>query len=354
MDLHLPYIYQDMDRRGNRRLFVRRYGRKIRIREKLGTPAFLTAYNSAVASLDRPNRTAPTIKPAATATLGWLAASYFGSVEFQRLDFVSQRRRRTIIEECLAEVRAPGTADMMRDCPVAALSSAHIKMLRDRRADTPGTANNRKKYLSAMFGWAVENDLMKSNPARDVRRIRYATDGFHTWTVEEVARFVERHPVGTKACLALALLLFLGVRRGDLVKLGPGMVEAGTIRMIPRKTRHKRVEASYKPILPVLADIIARSPTGPFTYLATRDVRRSPRLVLGTGLPIVAVRRRFRDQRTVCARPARRSLPRPAPPIGSSWRSTIGPPKSRRRATPARPIVSASPPVEWDCLENKH
>ena len=281
MDLHLPYIYQDMDRRGNRRLFVRRYGRKIRIREKLGTPAFLTAYNSAVASLDRPNRTAPTIKPAATATLGWLAASYFGSVEFQRLDSVSQRRRRTIIEECLAEVRASGTADMMRDCPVAALSSAHIKMLRDRRAHTPGTANNRKKYLSAMFGWAVENDLMKSNPARDVRRISYATDGFHTWTVEEVARFVERHPVGTKACLALALLLFLGVRRGDLVKLGPGTVEAGTIRMIPRKTRHKRVEASYKPILPVLADIIARSPTGPFTYLATE--RRAPFTAAGFG-----------------------------------------------------------------------
>ena len=38
--------------------------------------------------------------------------------------------------------------------------------------------------------------------------------------VEQVRQFEERHPVGTKARLALALLLFLGVRRGDLVVIG--------------------------------------------------------------------------------------------------------------------------------------
>ncbi len=281
MQLTLPYLSPETDRHGNPRFYVRRYGKRIRLLEKIGTPAFLAAYNAALQSLERPARKDPEIKPAGSATLGWLAAQYFGSVEFQRLDPVSQKRRRTIIEECLGEVRKPGSADVMRDCPVVAVSAAHVKMLRDRKAKTPGTANNRKKYLSAMFGWAVENNLMKSNPTRDVRRIHYATDGFHTWSVDEVAQFVKRHPVGSKACLALALLLFLGVRRGDVVKLGPGMVEGGALRMIPRKTRHKRVEASYKPILPVLADIIAKSPTGQFTYLATE--RRKPFSAAGFG-----------------------------------------------------------------------
>jgi len=36
-----------------------------------------------------------------------------------------------------------------------------------------------------------------------------------TLSPEEVHRFEARHPIGTKARLALALLLFLGVRRGD-------------------------------------------------------------------------------------------------------------------------------------------
>jgi len=63
-----------------------------------------------------------------------------------------------------------------------------------------------------MFGWAVENGHLRSNPARDVRRIKYASDGFHTWTVAEVAQFLERHPIGTKSYLALCLLLFTGMR----------------------------------------------------------------------------------------------------------------------------------------------
>lgn len=41
------------------------------------------------------------------------------------------------------------------------------------------------------------------------------------------------------------------------------------LRFVPRKTRHKRLEPSEKPILPVLADVIARSPTGDLTYLVT-------------------------------------------------------------------------------------
>ena len=102
---------------------------------------------------------------------------------------------------------------------------------------------------------------MTSNPARDVRRLKYASAGFHTWTVEEVKQFEAKHPIGTKARLALALMLFLGVRRGDVVKLGRQHVKDGWLRMIPSKTSYRRKTVSEKPILPVLSDIIERSPT---------------------------------------------------------------------------------------------
>jgi integrase len=75
-------------------------------------------------------------------------------------------------------------------------------------------------YLSSMFGWAIEQGLMKANPARDVKRIKYETEGFHPWTEEELPQFESRHPLGTKAHLALALLLDTGTRRGDMVTLG--------------------------------------------------------------------------------------------------------------------------------------
>jgi hypothetical protein len=59
------------------------------------------------------------------------------------------------------------------------------------------------------------------------------------------------------------------VRRGDVVTLGRQHVKDGWLRMVPKKTRHKRLEPSEKPILPVLADVIGRSPTGDLTYLVT-------------------------------------------------------------------------------------
>jgi len=264
------YLMSDRDRHGNERLYIRRHGRKIRIRAKPGTEAFALAYADALHALNRGLPTdCPMIKGAPAGSLGWLAACYFASVEFRRLDPKSQATRRGIIERCLREPRKPGSPDLMRDCPVSVLSAVHVKMLRDRKAATPAAANNRRKYLSSMFGWAVEHGLLRFNPAREVRTIRYATAGFHSWTVDEVRQFEARHPVGSKARLALALLLFLGPRRGDVVTLGRQHQRDSWLRFVPKKTRYKRLEPSEKPILPVLADIIARSPTGDLTYLVT-------------------------------------------------------------------------------------
>jgi integrase len=121
-----------------------------------------------------------------------------------------------------------------------------------------------------MFGWAVENGHMTSNPARDVRRLKYATDGFHTWTIVEVAQFIDRHSIGTKPYLALRLLLFTGMRRGDVVKLGRQHTWRCLIRFVPGKTRHVRAAISEKPILAQLAAAIAAGPTGDLTFLETQ------------------------------------------------------------------------------------
>jgi site-specific recombinase XerD len=265
-----PYLMADTDRHGNRRYYVRKSRHKVRIRERLGTEAFASAYSDALRAIDTGLATRPGgPKRALPGTLGWLAAAYFGSADFQRLDSVSRRTRRQIIESCLGEPRKPGSPDLMRDCPVSLLGPAHIRMLRDRRASHPGAANNRKKYLSSMFAWAIECNHMHHNPARDVKRLKYATSGFHTWTIDEVSQFAERHPIGTKPMLALALLLFLGVRRGDVVRLGPLQRQGEIIRMIPKKTSYLRQDVSAKPVLPILANIIDQSPAGKTMYLET-------------------------------------------------------------------------------------
>lgn len=269
--LDLPYLSPETDRHGNDRLYVRRNGRRVRIRQKPGTPEFAKAYAAAIEELASPvlrdrRRTA---SGAPRGTLGWLAAEYFASEEFGSLDPESQRTRRRVIEGCLQEPHTDDDPEPMRNCPLQFVTSRKIKRLRDLKAGLPGAANNRRKYLSAMFGWAIEAELMKSNPARDVRRKKYATNGFYTWAFSDLTAFENRHPIGTKARLALSLLLYLGVRRGDLVRLGPKNIHGATIKFTPNKTRYKRVVESEKPVLPILADIIAASPCGQKTFLET-------------------------------------------------------------------------------------
>jgi integrase len=276
MDIDFPYLHRMKNRHGNARWYVRMAGRRIQIKATRGTPEFARAYASAIETL-KSLKGMPVVMAGRRrfppGTFGWLGAKYFGSDEFQRLDAKSQATRRGVLEACFEEPHSDDDAEPMGYCPLQYFSPQKVKRLRDLKAGRPGAQNNRRKYLSAMFGWAIAETpalWTKANPARDVRRARYATDGFHTWTADEVHQFEERHPVGTQARLALALLLFLGVRGSDLVTLGRQHVKDGWLRFVPAKTRYKRMRVSEKPILPVLTRIIAASTCGEMTFLVTQ------------------------------------------------------------------------------------
>jgi hypothetical protein len=163
--LDLPYLSSEPDRHGNQRLYVRRNGRRIRIKQKRGTAAFAKAYAAALEELETVTKEHSAPSAAPRGTFGWLAAKYFASDEFQGLDPESQLTRRRVIESCLSEAHTDDDPDPMRNCPLQFITSKKIKRLRDLKVGKPGAANNRRKYLSAMFGWAIEAELMKSNPA---------------------------------------------------------------------------------------------------------------------------------------------------------------------------------------------
>ena len=72
--------------------------------------------------------------------------------------------------------------------------------------------------------------LQSSVRKRDVTRLKTASSGWHSWTPEEVEIFEKCHPIGTRPRLALALLMYTGVRRSDVVRLGPQHARAGWLR----------------------------------------------------------------------------------------------------------------------------
>lgn len=110
--------------------------------------------------------------------------------------------------------------------PLSKMAANAVEVLRDRKLAYPEAANARVKAIRQVFKFAVRKTHAVLNPARDVPYIRIGSTGYHTWTVEEVRQFEQRHPVGSKARLALALLAFTGQRRSDVVRLGKQHMKA--------------------------------------------------------------------------------------------------------------------------------
>jgi integrase len=149
------------------------------------------------------------------------------------------------------------------------MPTSKVRALRDRKAATPEAANERLKALRQVFLMAINNDLAERNPARDVPYIRTGSQGFHTWTFEEVRRYEVRHPVGTKARLALALLLFTGQRRSDVVRFGRQHAKGGWLTFTQTKNQKRRPVTLSIPILPELQTILDAMPSSNMTFLVT-------------------------------------------------------------------------------------
>lgn len=284
---NLKYVVEDRDRHGNVRIYFRKKGeKKVRLRPRLGSAAFWREYRlcragnhpaqlarKAKAKADASKQVESQIDPTCEApikdkrSLAWLCQTYFGDAEFLMLTEDTRTRRIRLLREfCITKKRGK--------LPFALMKARHVRRYRDELADRPHAANARIKAFRAIFNRAVEDELMEHNPALLVKYLRPKSTGYHTWTVEEVQQYATRHPLGSKAFLALALFLFTGGRRSDVHRLGRQMVRAGRAheewsKWIRFPVLKDGDDLHEIPFHPVLEEIIGLSPTGDLTFLVS-------------------------------------------------------------------------------------
>ncbi len=257
--LDLKYLVSDTDRHGTVRVYVRRHGRKVRIRELGTVEQFMVAYRAALepapVELSSPIAVAP-------GSLRWLVQAYYGAPEFTKLHESTRAGRRAMLDDICREHGAK---------PFARMETKHVRLqIRDPKAATPEAANGRVKALRQVFEWAVDVDLATTNPARGVPMLASNNpDGFHTWTEEEVRQYEARHASGTKARLALALFMFTGVRISDVVRLGPQMERDGALCFTEEKNRANKPKHREIPILLALRAELDASPSGHLAYIVS-------------------------------------------------------------------------------------
>jgi integrase len=251
--LKLPkYVHAYLDRLGKPRHYFRRAGRKeVPLPGLPWSPEFMAACEHAMAGQPAPIGGAR-VKPG---TLRALAVSYFSSPAFRTLRPSTQYSYRNVIDRLCDEHGDKRAALMQRE---------HVVRLLAARAATPRTANALRQALRALMQHAVEIGMRVDDPTRDVRAVPVKSDGYHSWTEAEIAQFERHHPVGSRARLAFALLLYSGQRRSDVVRMGRQHISDGALFVRQQKTGRE----VWIPIHAALTAIVAEAP-GNLTFLVT-------------------------------------------------------------------------------------
>lgn len=245
-----PFCYREKSRHGQTRYYFRR-GKGARQRlPDFTDPAFWTTYEAA-----RQNTVIQRKEPA-SGTFAWLVSRYRTSAQYQSAAPATRRMRDQILQRVEAKVADVAYIDIQR---------RHIIQAMEDRSATPHAANNFLKIMSGLFKWAVYHDLIAVNPCDGAQKIKAPSDGFHSWTVAEVRQFQEHWPVGTMARLALDLMLYTGLRRGDVCIVGRQHVKDGLLTIRTGKTKADLVLTIY----PALQRSIDATPGSGLVFLET-------------------------------------------------------------------------------------
>src|SRR5437660_6019595 len=160
-------------------------------------------------------------------TVGALVASYLGSPDFLTLRPATRTTYRNILERFRAEHGNKRVAKLEREHVVAMVAA---------KLNTPAAANHWLRLIKMLMAVAVNVGMRPDDPTRGIKNIGAKSEGFHTWTEEQITQFERKHAIGTRARLALALLLYTAQRRGDAVRMGRQHIRKGELHITQGKT----------------------------------------------------------------------------------------------------------------------
>lgn len=220
------YCQGFVDRHGKPRWYFRRPGfKRVALPGLPWSPEFMAEYETAMAGevisgAIGSKRTKP-------GSIAALVANYYQSTEYRNLKPITQRTYRSVMEPF---------REQHGDKAVSAMQREHVKAIVAKLADRPSASNNWLKAIKILMRYAVEIGMRRDDPTAGLRKMRTGSSGYRTWTEDEIGQFYDRHPIGSRARLALDLLLHTGQRRADVVRMGCQHVRGDVLTIAQQKT----------------------------------------------------------------------------------------------------------------------
>jgi integrase len=221
----LPYIHEFRDRHGKDRRYFRRSGfPRVALPGQPGSTEFMSAYNSAMEGT-------VSLPPSryGNGTIGGLWTAYCRSATYANLSASSKRIYRQIISPILEHHGHRSVSGMKREYARQIVEGVGLT--------APAMANLTISVLRLLFSFAVDSGWRSDNPCRGLKR--YKGGEFRSWTDEELARYEQRWPLGTRERLTYDLLLYTTQRGGDAVNMKRSDIADGILHLTQQKTGTK-------------------------------------------------------------------------------------------------------------------
>jgi integrase len=255
--IRLRFIQQWVDREGRVHRYFRRPGYpRVPLPGLPGSAEFMDAYRAA---LDGPQLGIGVAKRSKPGSVSMAIAAYYGAPDFTTLAPGTKTVRRAILERFRHE---------HGDKPIALLPQKFIAVMLSKMK--PHAARNWLKALRGLLQFTIALEMRADDPTQGIKLPRIGkSDGFYTWSEEDITAYETHHAIGTKARLALALPLFTAQRRADIIRMGRQHIRDGALTIRQNKTGR----VLTIPLHPDLQAIIDATPGDHLTFLVTRSGR---------------------------------------------------------------------------------
>lgn len=246
------YCQGFVDRHGRPRWYFRRPGfDRVPLPGLPWSPDFMAAYEAAMEGKSQPGekRTVP-------GTVSDLIVRYYQTPDFKGLSDSTKATYRGIIESFRAQHGGKRVAKLRRD---------HVRKIVGAKSDTPAAANNLLRMIRMLMQHAMDMGMIREDPTAGIRAMKRKATGFTAWEEEHISVFLDCHAPGTRANLALHLLLYTGQRRSDVVRMGRQHIKNGVLSVTQQKT-------GTEVTIPLHGDLISalgRAPRGQLAFLTT-------------------------------------------------------------------------------------
>lgn len=269
------YLIEEKTRHGTTRyLFHRRPdGRRITIQGQPGQPDFENRYQWLV---DGGDHQLDQQRASINRHRNGLAPHTVEDLGRHYRHFVDNEQKRRALSLHTVQHYSRFTERFIREfgeVPLNSIQPHQLERILDGWSATDNAWNNGLRALKHLFKYARSHWGLKPNPAGEIEKRKVMTEGFEPWEPEDISKYFACHRLGSKAHLAMMLLLEIAPRRADLVKLGPKHIVVidgqHCLRFVPQKTQHKSAIPVTTPISDDLTIAIEAATTGEETFLVT-------------------------------------------------------------------------------------